>query len=102
MAFDKPLWEAAENGEFAECESLILKKADVNWRNPDWVGHNSMKQTLQHRHSIKFESALRSLVTPSIHMQVGCIISRAHSFLRNIACAQSHFDCFERNACFGV
>ena len=36
-----------------------------------------MKQALQHRHFIKFESALRSLVTPSIHMQVGCIISRA-------------------------
>ena len=77
MAFDKPLYDAAMNGQLANCDSLILKKANVNWRNPDWVGHNSIKQALQHRHSIKFESALRSLVTPSIHMQVGCIISRA-------------------------
>ena len=77
MAFNKPLYDAARNGKLAECESLILKNADVNWRDPNYLGRNSMKQSLQHRHSIKFESALRSLVTPSLHMQVECIISRA-------------------------
>ena len=46
MAFNKPLWEAAAKGKLAECESLILKNADVNWRNPNDVGHNSMKQAL--------------------------------------------------------
>ena len=77
MAFNNPLWVAAGKGQLAQCESLLLKKADVNWRISDYVGHNSMKQALQHLHSIKFESALRSLVTPSIHMQVRCVISRA-------------------------
>ena len=43
-AFNKPLYAAAGEGELAQCESLILKKADVNWKNPDDVGHCSMKQ----------------------------------------------------------
>ena len=34
MAFNKPLFDAAEKGELAQCEALILKKADVNWKNP--------------------------------------------------------------------
>ena len=45
MAFNKPFYDAAKDGKLAECESLILKKADVNWRNPV-VGHYSMKQAL--------------------------------------------------------
>ena len=46
MAFNKPLFEAAEKGQFAQCEELILKNADVNWKNPDWVIYYSMKQAL--------------------------------------------------------
>ena len=70
MALDKPLHEAAKKGELAQCEALILKKADVNWRNPDWVVHYSMKQAFCHLHSVKFESAMLILVTLNIHMQV--------------------------------
>ena len=44
MAFNKPLYDAAVKGELAQCESLILKKADVNWTNPEYVGHCSFKQ----------------------------------------------------------
>ena len=44
MAFNKPLFDAARGGKLAQCESLILKKADVNWKNPDRVAHYSMKQ----------------------------------------------------------
>ena len=45
MAFNVPLHDAAREGELAQCESLILKKADVNWKNPEYVVHCSMKQT---------------------------------------------------------
>ena len=44
MAFNNPLYDAAIEGELAQCESLILKNADVNWKNPDVVVHFSMKQ----------------------------------------------------------
>ena len=44
MAFNKPLFEAAGKGMLAQCETLILKTADVNWKDPDWVVHYSMKQ----------------------------------------------------------
>ena len=45
MDFNKPFYEAAREGKLAQCESLILKKADVNWKNPEYVGHCcSMKQ----------------------------------------------------------
>ena len=44
MAFNKPLYYAAGEGKLAQCESLILKNADVNWKNPDVVVHYSMKQ----------------------------------------------------------
>ena len=41
---NKKLYDSARDGELAQCEALILKKADVNWRNPDWVVHYSMMQ----------------------------------------------------------
>ena len=37
MALNESLVEAALNGNLAQCVFLILKKADVNWKNPDGV-----------------------------------------------------------------
>ena len=37
MEFNKPLFEAAQNGLLDQCEALIFKNADVNWKNPEWV-----------------------------------------------------------------
>ena len=33
MAFNEPLLYAAKHGKLAQCEALILKKADVNWND---------------------------------------------------------------------
>ena len=49
MAFNKPLYEAAKCGKVAHCETLILKKADVNWK--DAVVQCTMKQTFWLLHS---------------------------------------------------
>ena len=68
MAFNKPLYEAAGNGKLALCESLILKKANVNWKNPDWVVHSNMKQVLW----------INNFITLNVQMQVDRV---RHSFL---------------------
>ena len=39
MALQHLLSEAARDGKLAQCEALILKNADVNWKNPDAVVH---------------------------------------------------------------
>ena len=35
--FNKPLFHAAEAGKLDECQALIFKNADVNWKNPKRV-----------------------------------------------------------------
>ena len=42
MAFNKPLYDAAESGQLAQCEAAILNNADVNWRNPTEVMKSAM------------------------------------------------------------
>ena len=32
MAFNEPLYQAAQSGLLDECQALILKNADVNWK----------------------------------------------------------------------
>ena len=46
MAFDKPLYDAARSGKLDECNALIMKKADVNWRNAHNVLHYSLNLPL--------------------------------------------------------
>ena len=78
MAFNESLFDAAMDGELDECQALILKNSDVNWKNPQAVVYYTQLIT---------DASLIYYIACGIHF---------------CACEQSDFDCFECRLVFSA
>ena len=95
MTFNKPLYDAAKAGELAQCEALILKNADVNWKNRDVVVYFTAWRKLCMRYVKTNKFAMCNLVQP-----YSLIYHHSRSLLPILHVRSLIFYSFELNAGF--